>query len=95
MFFQGKLLNKMLLNLFFLFFVFGERVLELGVVEKLKQGWIQIHWFGREMIGAVSTGQKGNLRDVAAVDLVGHCTEAELQTRLTPRLRKSEKLLGH
>lgn len=89
MFFQGKLLNKMLLNLFF---VFGERVLELGVMENLKEGWIQIHWFGREMIGAVSTGQKGNLRDVAAVELVGRCTEAELQTRLTPRLRKSEKL---
>lgn len=76
-------------------FVFGGRVLELEVKERLKQGWKQISWFGRKTMVAANTGQKGNFRNVAAVELVGCCLEAALQTKPTPKLRKPEESLRH
>lgn len=76
-------------------FVFGGRVLELGVKERLKQEWKHISWFGRKTMVAVNTGQKGNFKNVAAVELVGCCLEAELQIKLTPKLRKPEKSWRH
>lgn len=44
---------------------------------------------------AVNTGKKGELRNVAGIELDGCWLEANLEIKLAPELRKSGKYLGH